>query len=63
MRMDISPETVPETEAPSTRSQIRKYTMLTPLKMMNKQLKDSEKKELIPPVKRNMYFNPEGFNP
>ena len=35
MRRDITPNIVPKTKAPSTRSQIRRAIMLTPLKMMN----------------------------
>ena len=54
MRRDTTPEIVPEVEAPSTRNQTRKDIMLTPLKMMNQQGKEPEKKELILQVMKNM---------
>ena len=54
MRRDTTPEIVPETKAPPTRSQTRKDIMFTQLKMMNQQRKDSEKKKLIVQVIKNM---------
>ena len=54
MRRDTTSEVVPEIEAPSTRSQIRKDIMLTTLKMMNHLIKYSEMKKKIPQVMRDM---------
>ena len=54
MRRDTTPEIVPETKAPPTRRLTRKYIMLIPLKMMNQQGKEPEKKEMILQVMKNM---------
>ena len=54
MRRDTTLKIAPEIEASSTRSQTRKDIMLTLLKMMNQQHRDSEKKELILQVMKNM---------
>ena len=54
MRRDTTPDIVLEIEAPSTRSQTRKYIMLTSLKMMNQLIKDLEKKKNIPQEMRNV---------
>ena len=54
MRRDITPKIVPKTKAPPTRGPTRKDILLTLLKMMNQQRKESKKKELILQVMKNM---------
>ena len=61
MRRDTTPKTVVETKTLLTRSQIRKDIMLTPMKMMNRLIKDLKKKINIPQVMRDMYFDTKEF--
>jgi len=54
MRGDTTPKIVTKTKVPPTRRLTRRDIMLTPLKMMNQQGKELEKKELILQVMKNM---------
>ena len=54
MRRDTTPKLFPKTKVPPTRRLKRKYIMLIPLKMMNQQGNEPEKKEMILQVMKNM---------